>query len=719
MSKIALDLKDFKHVKSDKDTTTLQHKQGHQLTISHKSLKPEFKSQLQALAGGTKDGPLSAEPSMLPPSEARDNAVAFGRGEGKSVGQQMSEGLDNAGKELSKLNPFHKAEGGPVMMAQGGTPYEQGLPCLNPHCKSHGRPHPNCRCYSGMAEGGKAVRYCAHGTPHKPDCMYFADGGEINNNQVEAPDINADPGAALPQEGEHEGALSKVLKTGEKIVSTAAKAIAMMADGGDPKGAPDAINNAFGKTINALESPHPIDDVDAPPANPDAEVDKELAASEPKVEQPAPAIKPASREPKPYTVAPVVDDTQTPLERFDEHKGDVEQKLLDAQIEHPDAPETRMLQHLNTENQAFAHDLANGHITPKTYRSMFEDRGTLGRIGAIFGLMLSSAGSGLAGQPNAFLHRMDQEISNDLAAQIKSKDNAQNFLRLNQAALMNKANVRALDTENQVKAFAVSQGQILQSTYNEFALHVAAMPELTPQDQAAKQMATQKLAMIHDAVGSKINNVNALAESSAAYYKTMFGDGAVNDPEALKKRINAGLMMGPKGQAMATNLRDTSIPGVMGQASKIITEGDRARVDAHNVLDNKINDVLAFARKHSNLKDQASPAVIKEGAQKAHELAAFYNKTVDNLGMTSGRLDWLDKQIKSNPQSIIQQLLGNNAVLNEIKNSNATRKDLFLTKTLGFPQQSRAKSPGQDATPIKGKDGRMYIQKGNYMVPVK
>lgn len=54
-------------------------------------------------------------------------------------------------------------------------------PCLNPHCKSEGKPHPNCKCYSGMAEGGHVKRYCSEAKEHLPGCQYFKDGGEVIN----------------------------------------------------------------------------------------------------------------------------------------------------------------------------------------------------------------------------------------------------------------------------------------------------------------------------------------------------------------------------------------------------------------------------------------------------------------------------------------------------------------------------------------------------------
>lgn len=58
--------------------------------------------------------------------------------------------------------------------------YKAGLACKNTACKSHGSPHPNCRCYPGMAEGGDVERYCDKDQPHRRDCKYFAEGGAVN-----------------------------------------------------------------------------------------------------------------------------------------------------------------------------------------------------------------------------------------------------------------------------------------------------------------------------------------------------------------------------------------------------------------------------------------------------------------------------------------------------------------------------------------------------------
>lgn len=59
-------------------------------------------------------------------------------------------------------------------------------PCKNQNCNSYGRPHPNCRCYGEMAEGGEVKSFCSEDRMHNEDCEYFAKGGmvEAGNEEV-------------------------------------------------------------------------------------------------------------------------------------------------------------------------------------------------------------------------------------------------------------------------------------------------------------------------------------------------------------------------------------------------------------------------------------------------------------------------------------------------------------------------------------------------------
>lgn len=95
-------------------------------------------------------------------------------------------------------------------------------------------------------------------------------------------------------------------------------------------------------------------------------------------------------------------------------------------------PEQNAMQK-NAEAMAFGDDLHNGQIQPKTYRDLFSknhdgsEKSTLGKLGTIFGLLVSGAGSGLAHQPNALMDMMNREIDRDLDAQKASQANKLNW----------------------------------------------------------------------------------------------------------------------------------------------------------------------------------------------------------------------------------------------------------------------------------------------------
>lgn len=117
MSKIALDLKQFKHVKSDENFTTLKHKGGHTLTIAHKALGPDFKKQLGALSKA-EDPEKMAEGGRVPiPADSRDQKPEKDNKEKPLRSGWDREGgaqgiMQNVKDEFASL--FGKAEGGEV-----------------------------------------------------------------------------------------------------------------------------------------------------------------------------------------------------------------------------------------------------------------------------------------------------------------------------------------------------------------------------------------------------------------------------------------------------------------------------------------------------------------------------------------------------------------------------------------------------------------------------
>jgi hypothetical protein len=104
-------------------------------------------------------------------------------------------------------------------------------------------------------------------------------------------------------------------------------------------------------------------------------------------------------------------------------------------------PPAVIAQQMTDQNLQFQQDLAKGHVQPKTIQDLYNDKSTLGKIGTLFGLLLSGAGSGLTKQPNAVLEMMNREIERDYDAQKTKKTNAQNWYKLGLEHAMNEANI--------------------------------------------------------------------------------------------------------------------------------------------------------------------------------------------------------------------------------------------------------------------------------------
>lgn len=167
-------------------------------------------------------------------------------------------------------------------------------------------------------------------------------------------------------------------------------------------------------------------------------------------------------------------------------------------------------QELVQEDDKFMQDLVNGHIAPKTYKDLYAEKSTLGKIGTLFGMLVGGAGSGLAHQPNLLMHMMDQQINNDLQAQIQSKNNAQNFLRINQADLSNKVNAVGGVESAKTAALARTQAQMYQTSYH----NLINMVNNLPAPQQAKWRAA--LQAMYPQLKDKINNIQDQASAAMA-----------------------------------------------------------------------------------------------------------------------------------------------------------------------------------------------------------
>ncbi len=390
-------------------------------------------------------------------------------------------------------------------------------------------------------------------------------------------------------------------------------------------------------------------------------------------ETPTPA--PAAAAPMPQIAAPQAPEApvQSALEPVAapeaqaQAPAQVPEAPVQAPVAAPQAPEAKtqeleqkpMNQDIKDEAIAWENDLNNGHITPKTYSEMFASKSTLGKLGTLFGLMIGGAGSGLTHQPNAVAQMMDNEINNDLAAQTKSKDNAQNYIRLNQAHQLNQAQIKKMVQEGKltdsqaslitadakIKVYAQSQIEMLQSTFHSFVEKTNMMPE-----GAQKEMAKQTLATLYSKVGEKINNIADQAAGAAEYNKLIFGNGngggSGGSEEGFQKKMSGMRMLGPQGEMRAKDIEEKHFPGLKGQASIPLTGEDRSKINSGMDFDQKLHRFMDWTKNHSG---DLSPSDRNAGQALASELQGAYRQATAGGVYKEGEQNFISKLIDSTP----------------------------------------------------------------------
>lgn len=139
---IKFDLKRFKHIKSDDKSTTLQHPEGHTITLAHSALSKDAQAQLKALAAGTKDqtdkrkmyasgskeGPVSEDDSS---PKVADIFKAFKPGDSEDTAYK-TENPDFVPPKMSEEDPQTSIEA-PKMAADSPIDMSQGIKVDDPN----------------------------------------------------------------------------------------------------------------------------------------------------------------------------------------------------------------------------------------------------------------------------------------------------------------------------------------------------------------------------------------------------------------------------------------------------------------------------------------------------------------------------------------------------------------------------------------------------------
>lgn len=688
-----LDLSKFQKTAEEKNHTTLVHENGHELKIAHKGLTDKLKKELAGLPikmakGGPVKGPFAhtqtiykqipghgvgPEPASLsgmsPPSKAKPET-------------DYTEPQDQGGNDVV-LNNLNRVSA-PFSMA--GEEQAHYPPCINPSCKSYGRSHPNCRCYSlggeqgHFAEGGEVGSYCSENRAHKKDCEYFADGGGVTPFGTAADWLSSKKDAAVDwvkgQKPENMDEFVQATNPGTDPAQQQAMA----------SGTPSPMQSA------------PVDNDQmsyADQAAPSAQ-NATLAPEQPQQVPEASGAEPAPmEEPTPLATtevnAPAPQEIQkTPIEHFQERK---QQNQND----------------IGQHYQMFIDDIDAGHIKPKTVNQLFANESTPGKIGTLFSLMLGGIGAGLTGKDNPVLSMMNSQIENDLKAQQESAKNKQNLLKINQEGLLAQANSGVLTQDMKQKAWALTRMQMNYAAYHNLVQQTQKLPMGSPQ----RQQAEQTLALMNNTIQNENFGIADRAASASALGSMLGGSGGIGSGGGQNTMLLKSGLLGPEAAKVGGDIEDKSIPGIPGKAARPIQQADRDKVVAMKTLSDKAQDVLEFAKAH---KGSLTPKVRAQGEQKAAELVNFYNNSLGGA-LTGYKLPWLEQQIGKNPTSIFQDILGSNARLQEIKNSNDTRMGTLL-QSYGLKGGSSGKAHSQSSAPQEtmSKSGRPMIQKNGKWV---
>lgn len=559
----------YKHVSSDNDKTVLQHKHGHTLTIAHKNLSKDMQAQLKALSsvskedetpdqkqeaqnpygkviqkadGGDVEPPvvMAGQSSGTPPPKEKTSTERQGEvGKAAVSGEHPS-----AAKNLKDVwyNITH-AQGGPVCMDEGGK-----VPVPPSDSSSSNQQQQNAKgAKQGFENSGglPSASTLADRLKHAwaeggeiPRKMYAEDGyvtgAPKSDDVVDVSKITGQPG--YPSDNKIE---SRKPTKEEELKADLANRMDQLHELWSTLKGPGVPKNELQKQIEAEQASPPnapesspatvVDQTQAPVAAPtpgpysegygapkqdataspdeqpqaDAEAAKEVPATA--APAPAPATPPSSPQQAPAPRAPVT---------YEEHKNSI-------------------LNELNTEAKNFHDDLMNGHITPKTYEDLMHDKSTMGKIGTLFGMLISGAGSGLAHQSNAVLDAMKQTIANDYNAQVQSKSNARSLYKLALEHETNKAanKLMGAQTANTNAEAGIKALTLARVHANQIALkNMIDMANKFPPGSQKWQEAQQALAMVAQGVQSENYDLNQRAAANLALTRMKMGVGQQGDP---------------------------------------------------------------------------------------------------------------------------------------------------------------------------------------------
>lgn len=387
-----------------------------------------------------------------------------------------------------------------------------------------------------------------------------------------------------------------------------------------------------------------------------------------------------------------------------------------------------MADELKAQDLAWQQDLHNGHIKPETYHELFAKKDTLGKIGTLFGMMISGAGSGLAHQTNAVTDMMDKTINNDLEAQKQSKVNAHNFIQLNQQhqlnvaqidkmkkeGTLNDAQAKSMTAEANIKSYTLAKMQANRAALHHLIMQTNKLPVGSPQRAAAEQ----QLALLNQGIQSDNFDLADRAGAASALGNMSFGQppaapGAEANPEEGFQKQNQILRMSGN-VPLADDREGRHFPGVEGQASIPLNGGDREQINSGISFQNELKRFTDWTKKHSG---DISPSDKREGEALAAQLQGAYRQATHGGVYKEGEQGFISSVIDSEPTKFFNSIRVL-PKLGAVQQESQAQLDQLL-KSKGFKGYKGQKDANKyEGKTIVNSKGERQVMKDGKWVPV-
>lgn len=331
-------------------------------------------------------------------------------------------------------------------------------------------------------------------------------------------------------------------------------------------------------------------------------------------------------------------------------------------------------QDLSNERQKIVQDFDNGHIDPERYiKKMSTGERILNGIALIVGGM----GSALAKQPNLASNFLTDQINRDIDAQKANLQNKSTLLNSNLA-----------QTGNLFKAVELTRMQTLDIN----AMHIKQLAAASQNPiQRANLLATSgKLDQEASNIQAQIAQRNALMQT--------YGHGG---EESFQQRMKLLRVMGQDKFAEAAEKRH--VPGV-GESSKEVPQEVISEISTRQDFDNKVQDLMNFARQNSG---SLNPATIKAGKAKAALVQDAYRRA-NKQGVFKESENEFVNGIVGNPTQFFQKYRSGMGYT-ELRRDNIAALNA-LKSSYGLPVTQQQQSGGQGAANIQMRKGVPYMK---------